>query len=148
MSGKTKRVLNIVLILLVVLTVFFIWHNSSMSREASSNMSNGLLEKLRPYAEILGISIKDDILLRKLAHIAEYALLGMEVGLLFLLNGRNELRNFLQTLLLCILVAALDEVIQLNVGRNGHIHDVMLDGFGALCGAGLSFCIPLPKVDK
>lgn len=150
MNSKAKRFLSIILVVLIVLTVIFIWRNSAMSREQSSQMSNSLLEWLRPSAEFMGIFFKDDVLLRKLAHLLEYAALGVELAVLAFVNDRKKLCNIIYCVALCVAIAAVDEIIQLNVGRNGHIHDVMLDTFGAVCGAfgAYGICIRFCRNDK
>ena len=72
-------------------------------------------------------------LLRKAGHFSEYFILGILAMLTVL---QTKLRyGKLSVLVFCVLVAAVDETIQLFVsGRSGQVTDVMLDSVGALCG--------------
>ncbi|GAB6988097.1 hypothetical protein JCM16418A_01470 [Paenibacillus pini] len=92
------------------------------------------------------ISMKDsgaagliEFLIRKLAHVVEYAILG---GLLFQLL-RKGLRfsvsiSFFLALLFCVLYASSDEIHQLfTAGRNPKMADVYLDTAGACLGMSL-----------
>ena len=72
-------------------------------------------------------------LLRKAGHFTEYFILGM-LSINAFLRIEFSYKKWLG-LWLCILVAAMDETIQLFVsGRSGQITDVLLDSVGALCG--------------
>jgi len=72
-------------------------------------------------------------LLRKAGHFSEYFILGI-LAVLTVLQTKLRYRR-LSALFFCVLVAAVDETIQLFVsGRSGQVTDVMLDGVGALCG--------------
>ena len=71
-----------------------------------------------------------DLLLRKLAHTAEYALLG---ALFVRAIGRSSL-----AFTLTVLYAASDEIHQTFVeGRVGAVHDVAIDAIGAAIGIAL-----------
>jgi VanZ family protein len=68
-----------------------------------------------------------DLVLRKLAHAAEYALLG---ALLVRATGRGGL-----AFILAVLYASSDEIHQTFVeGRVGAVHDVAIDAVGAAIG--------------
>jgi len=85
-------------------------------------------------------------LLRKGAHFTEYFVLGVLMLSTFIQmwaqNQRGafeicgkKVRCFLPSFILCVLVASVDETIQLFVdGRAGRIADVLLDGSGAFVG--------------
>lgn len=72
-------------------------------------------------------------LLRKTGHFSEYLILGV---LSMLTLVQTELRYRKVTALgVCVLVASVDETIQLFVsGRSGQVADVVLDGCGAMAG--------------
>ena len=113
------------LLVLTVLWLCVIWGHSMMPAEDSGNESNFLAEWLMQY-----IPWMDDYVIRKVAHFAEYAVLG---GLLlgaFPKRGRDAV---LRAVLAGLLVALIDETIQLfSPGRSGQVSDVWLDlaGFG------------------
>ncbi len=73
------------------------------------------------------------MLLRKAGHFSEYFVLGVLSNISFSKTDFRY-RKWLG-LEFCVLIAAMDETIQLFVsGRSGQISDVMLDSIGALCG--------------
>ena len=94
--GNRKRCWNTVLTVLLVSTLCFIWGNSLLDREESSDLSQGILAQLAPLIEGLGLDTQDDHWLRKLAHFLEFALLGGELILLFYVNaGARPASRFL-----------------------------------------------------
>ena len=136
MNVNTRKLLTCSLILLVVLTLCFIWGNSLQSSEASSNISNTLLDFVNKHLGHLGLELKDDHFLRKLAHFGEFALLGMEMFFLVSLRRlkRTKASTYVLTLAFCLFVAVTDETIQLFVGRSCLITDVILDFAGSFIG--------------
>ena len=132
MSFNKRRAFTFALVLLIVLTLCFIWGNSLLDSSSSTELSNGLLVKLRPFLAMLGIELEDDLLLRKLAHFCEFFALGSELAALMLLW--NQRRVFLCCSCISALAGLVDETIQFFTGRYSHVHDVLLDSFGGICG--------------
>lgn len=128
------------LALLICITLAFIWGNSILSREQSTDVSKGLLEFIRPVLEALGLECESDHWLRKLAHFCEFALLGAEFSALSALEEKRSLWELTRCALCCLAVAVADETIQYFSGRYPHILDVLLDFSGSICGIVL-FCI-------
>ncbi len=134
---KTQRRARMCLFALFVLTLGFIWWNSLQSGLESSNLSGSFgafLERL------LGFPI-DSFLLRKLAHFSEYGLLGAEAAAAERLTpGRGAFgalsgRNLLETPLLGLLAAVIDETLQLfSEGRAAAVPDVWIDTAGFCTG--------------
>lgn len=81
-------------------------------------------------------------LVRKLAHMTEYASLGVLSCALALTFGM-KIKNLLFAFLFCVLYSGSDEFHQLFVpGRSGQITDVLIDSGGALIGiAGFSLLV-------
>lgn len=139
LSGKSR----IVYLLLTLLWVAVIFSFSLQPASTSSQMSRGvghwLVETFAPtFAEQLATMRVEKLellhtLLRKAGHFSEYFILGILASLTAL---QTKLRyRKLSALSFCVLVAAIDETIQLFVsGRSGQVSDVVLDGVGALCG--------------
>lgn len=76
--------------------------------------------------------------IRKCAHFTEYFVLG--VLMMLAVNQTKLSLKQIISLILCVLVASVDETIQLFVpGRSGMIKDVILDGVGSA--VGLLSCI-------
>lgn len=130
----------------MLLTVGFIWSNSMRNAAASTEQSGFFKDLFRQMFDITKEPFRFLYNnLRKLAHFSEFALLGAETAGLLLVPpvGRRGLR-FLSGAGLCLLVAAVDEGIQLFVpGRVGSLVDIGIDGAGALCGMLLAFGVIL-----
>lgn len=82
------------------------------------------------------------MLLRKAGHFSEYFVLGVLSSISFSKTDFRY-RKWLG-LEFCVLIAAMDETIQLFVsGRSGQISDVMLDSIGALCGMAVTMVVTM-----
>ena len=135
------------LTLLLALTLAFIWGNSLLSRETSGMLSDTLMEKLNAAAAFLGlpedlftvmadtdddgIEEESSYLIRKAAHVTEFAVLS---ALLWLRLGPESPRRGRLTLGLCAAVAAADETIQIFSRRGPSVIDVGIDCCGAALG--------------
>ena len=131
MSAKVRKVATVFVFLLIILTLAFIWGNSLQSRESSGELSNSLLSLVNVYLHYFGIELKDDYLLRKLAHFSEFCLLELEVFCLLLLRKTGRSKRVFYSLAVCIIVAAIDEGIQYFSGRACRLSDVALDVCGS-----------------
>ena len=81
---------------------------------------------------------------RKIAHFAEYMILGVLSAASWFFYREEKNRNPISFAAwgFCILFAVLDELHQAFVpGRTSSVRDVLLDSIGALCGAVLTVCI-------
>ena len=82
---------------------------------------------------------------RKCAHFIEFFILGM--FMILTMNQTKVTRVMRISLVLCVVVAAMDETLQLFVpGRAGLLTDVLLDSFGSFIG--ILLCVFLMKVRK
>lgn len=106
----------------------FIFFQSALSADVSSTQSNSVLEILKHFWPEL-----NHTLLRRLAHFAEYFVLGCcTLGMFFNTEGFK----FSKPMLFCLLTATADETLQIYVaGRSSEIFDVWMDFGGALVGA-------------
>ncbi len=130
---------KIVLWILLIGCMVLIFNFSSQPADDSMDLSDGLLNKILVF---LKISLPEDVVIfmrvfiRKVAHFAIYALLGI-LAYLLLKTGysiENKLA-FPWALAVSAFYAVTDEVHQLFVsGRSGSVKDVFLDSVGALCG--------------
>ena len=99
-----------------------------------------------------------EALLRKSAHFIEYAVLGSELSLLFVLYGlkKDDTRNvktifighIMQLFIVSVLVAMIDETIQYFSGRYSSLFDVWLDLTGVTFAAIVFFIIVSIKAKK
>ena len=120
-------------LLLILVTLLFIWSNSLKDATDSSAQSGTVALW---FARTFDIGrqpfrfIYEN--LRKVAHFLEFALLGAEVGLLLLLNGKSRARFLLLGVSFCAVCAAIDECIQYFVpGRACTVTDVFIDTAGS-----------------
>ncbi len=132
---KTRRICTAVLTIGLLATLCFIWGNSMQSVEASQALSLGVLEKVRPVLEAMaGVGRVTDHLVRKLAHFAEFAALGMQLALLLIMFGHVRLQSAINCLFFGLTIAVLDETIQIFTYRGSQLQDVWLDFFGFCAG--------------
>lgn len=140
MSKRT--VFRAAIYVLIALNVAFIWSMSIFSREASTEQSDGvigLLGTLFPFLERLPAKLIE-IIVRKLAHFAEFASLGVLSALALWdhTSARGRSADFFPAspvaLMLCLLVASTDETIQLFADRGSMVSDIFLDFSGAVFG--------------
>lgn len=138
MPNRRKVALFVILILLLI---GFIWGNSLLSKEASGEQSGFWMRLLQPLLNPNG-RIPEDAFhqsVRKAAHFAEFAVLGLLVGGLFATIGLLRGKRFWSLpVLMVLLVAVLDEYIQYFSDRGSAVTDVILDFSGGLTGLGIA----------
>lgn len=115
----------------LVLWVLFIWGNSLVPGDASSEESGLILELLSPLIRALGVADMDaaHTFIRKCGHFSEYLVLALLTWKVF---GREALAA---AVVIGIAVPCIDETIQRFVpGRCGVIGDVLIDCAGFAVG--------------
>ena len=120
-----------------VLTAGFIFSNSIPSISESSQMSGPLAALLQSYLDPNGILSPEQFhnLTRKVAHFLEFGLLGLFVCGFTNNLGKLRLRRYVALpMLLTLLTAVADELLQHFTQRGSSVTDVALDFAGALCG--------------
>lgn len=134
---KTHRHL-IISLLLIAVTVGFIWLNSALSGADSSALSGKFRAVLETVLKLLHFpAAQTEFLLtyvRKVAHAVEYAVIGAELGFLWAGLGKRfqGLWNAFSTVLT---ISVLDETIQLFADSRGpQITDVLLDTASGIAG--------------
>ena len=131
---------------LLVVTIAMIWGQSMISREGSRRESDALLVFLKPFIDIrigdLGSETYEMLsnIVRKLAHITEYTILGCEIMAYRIVKSGSEFKRgqMMQLLFWGMLVGLLDETIQVFSGRGPMVTDVWIDTFGVLLGLSIS----------
>ena len=132
---RKQRVVYIVLIILILVTIVFIWSNSLQSIPESQAKSIGFLNKVKPFLEIfVGTGNVTDHLVRKLAHFTEFGALGCELPLLLALRKRINWQSVINSAFFAMTVALTDETIQIFSGRGSQVQDVWLDFAGSCTG--------------
>ncbi len=132
-----RNIQIIILSILIVITLGFIWGNSMLPAEDSSEISGSLMIFVEDFLEriIPGYSPAQDTsdtLIRKLAHFTEFMILGIELTILLYQLLK---RNLILPPFCGLLAAVCDETIQIfSDGRSSQISDVWIDFGGVLLG--------------
>ena len=92
-----------------------------------------LLEKVRAYHEEELYRLLH-VVVRKGAHLFEYAMLGSLLYLLFKCFKQREYNCWIYALFLVLLCATMDEFFQSFVGRTSSVRDVLIDFIGGILG--------------
>ena len=140
--------------ILLILTLAFIWGNSMLSGEVSGAISDGVMSIMNAAAEKLGlgedfftfmydedgdgVSDPTSHIVRKMAHVTEFAVLG---ALLYLRLENSGLGRAAEAFGLGAAAGAADELIQFFFDRGSQFRDVCLDAGGVLLGIGLAILI-------
>ena len=129
-TNKKKR--NIIIVLMTI-TLGFIWGNSLLPAAESGAVSQWVHAIINVILGDTGnTGLSGEGVLRKLAHAAEFALLGIELTLLMAADLKRKLPL---VALFGLFAALIDETIQLFVvGRSGQIKDVWIDLAGFVVG--------------
>ena len=126
----------------IVAITLFIFGNSLLGYNTSHNTSDAVSDLILPDAYS-----RDEtalLIIRKAAHLIEYAALGFAVMLLAEYVSRTYGKKLYGTALFYVLfVPVLDEYIQSFSDRTSSIGDVLLDFLGALLGFALLFLMRL-----
>jgi VanZ family protein len=121
-------------LLVVVYIICFIWWQSMQGGMASHAESRYVVAVVMSYARGTMIApYVNDVVIRRLAHLTEYAALGCAFSEFFLLKSGKSQKKWV--LLLGFSIAAFDEYIQqFSGGRTSAWHDVGLDTIGCMVG--------------
>lgn len=143
---KRKKLLTVLILCATALTLVFIFGNSLLSREASSRLSDLASSLLGAHivssAEELAAADTwfTSHLIRKLAHMTEFAFLGAELTLIcrrFFKKAPVPLVPLFSGLLL----ALADETVQIFSLRGPSVTDVWIDGAGVALGVAAAMLI-------
>ena len=146
---KNKRFIFITITLIWTALIFSF---SLQSGEVSGDLSGSVLEALLGFfmPGVLESPEKLELfhlILRKCAHFTEFMFLGVlsSIALKYMQIGYKSIIG----LGYCVLIASLDETLQLFVsGRAGRVQDVLIDSAGALAGIVVVFiCFKFIKCD-
>ena len=138
-----------VFIICTLLTLIFIFRNSMDGREESTAKSGQLLVFLQ---ETLGLKFLTNHILRKIAHVVEFAFLGFFAEGVFLLALNLIFKKYagrvslVFTVLFGLITALLDETVQIYTDRGSMVTDAWIDFSGVVLGS--LFCLILHSVIK
>lgn len=122
-------------IIAAILVTIFIFSNSMQDAASSTKQSDVIVDTLISTVESVGVTAnrsETEHLVRKCAHILEFAVQGLFITLCFDVPFKKRLYRVLPT---GFLTACTDEFIQLfSNGRAAMIQDVFIDTAGCLAG--------------
>ena len=125
----------------ILVVILFIWGHSMMPHSASFRESGFIF---RLFKFLFGPGFISEFLIRRSAHVIEYAVLGAMLSAFCF--QKQTFWKWGWVLNLGCLVAFMDETIQIFSGRTARITDAWLDLSGVLAGA--LFVIALKRVTK
>ncbi len=135
MKTKTKNILIAIVVLLIVATLVFIHGNSMQTASNSIKISGRVYAKLNAFMPwLFNDKLISASVIRKLAHFLEFFALGLEFSLLFLLLNKFMGKKILLVLLIGIIDASLDEILQIFFSRGASVIDVLIDFSGYVLG--------------
>ncbi|MBR3988866.1 MAG: VanZ family protein [Clostridia bacterium] len=137
MKLSKNSVIRVILVVLLILVTFFIFKNSFENLATSHQYSENVMDVIAPNRDATDYSGNSNMerLIRKSAHLVEYAVLGVVVMALAL-NIRNLLKNAVYgiSLFYALFIAVLDEHIQSFSERTSSTGDILLDFVGSMIG--------------
>ena len=137
-----KRFFALVLVLVIAATVAFIFYNSSLPPEKSSEQSGavgGIIAEIIPPETELGGFLQKYI--RKIAHFTEYGLLGIELALMCVFLVKRRMPFALGSLFFAGTVALVDETVQIFSERGPTVSDIWIDIGGFLFFSALAYFV-------
>lgn len=141
---------KVIVIAFISFLIGFILYQGSRSSDVSIEMSDkivnklvAILQDLFPSSNPITIYRLIHVLIRKAAHLFEYALLGGGLFLYFRYQKYTTIDQWIYSLFIVLLFATTDEYIQSFVGRTSSVRDVILDFIGGI--AGISSMMLLSK---
>ena len=142
--SKQRKIALYIIIALIVLTIGYIWLNSSKSKEQSSENSEQVSSGVQEMAD--AVFGKDTITItnegmRKFAHFIEFAALGAEFCALYIVLKKQSFDSFLQMLPFGLYVAVIDEGIQILSDRGPEVRDIFIDYSGYLAATLIFFIV-------
>jgi VanZ family protein len=142
---KIKKILNIILLIIVIFTIFmFSNQNSKDSGKISKdfgvqvvttidNITNTKIEGNKSKEQYVK---KNLYFIRKFAHISEYIILSIVLLGLISYYKKIDIKWLIISIVICIIFASIDEFHQLFIsGRTGKVIDVFIDTIGIIIGS-------------
>lgn len=136
-----KKKYFLLFFILIWLIVIFIFSGQS-SLESNGNSKNVIRTVSKIVIKITNKEFSDkkideianklNVPLRKTIHISEYFILSILILIILKDFNFKNYELYITTILLCILIATVDETHQLFVGRTGSFIDILIDTSGCV----------------
>jgi len=132
---KMQKIFTFIVLSLLIVTLIFIFSNSLEPVAESAKKSQYTMNRFAPFLGIVfGKGSVTENLVRKIAHFAEFTVLGSELLLLVAVNRRVRLQSISNCLFFGLIAALTDESIQMLTDRSPEVKDILLDFSGVLTG--------------
>jgi len=127
-----KKIMRIVLIIFILIWMRIVFGFSGDTGEVSAGLSTRIAMLFSKKENVILVL---EPIIRKLAHLSEYALGGILFYGLFLTFNISSKKQVIFSVLIGFLYSVTDEIHQLFVpGRSGKIEDVVIDTLGVILG--------------
>ena len=131
---------SIIFALCVILTMGYIFGNSLQPQQDSAGASQSVTDQIKPLMDPDN-RISEDVFhgyIRKVAHGAEFWVLGIFLSLFFYQIGTHTHQRYISLPLLLVLCTAVtDEWLQSFNDRSSELRDVLIDFAGGAVGIGV-----------
>ena len=152
---RKKKVL-IFFYITFTISLALVWGQSCFSREDSRVSSDIVVEMIKPidqletgYRSENGWTYTElSTYVRKFAHVIEYAALSFQLMCIFLLKGKRKLVWYINCTFMIMLIALIDETIQIFSNRGSEIGDIWIDLAGNALGLLAAFIIGTIVIKK
>lgn len=134
MNHTAKRTCAVILLLITAALLIFIWGNSLMSRQLSHLKSESALQAVSPLFDSIANSGLTEPMLRKIAHFAEFFAVSAAITLLLRLFRPLSAQLIFNCLSLGLMIAVIDESLQIISLRGPLVSDILLDFCGVITG--------------
>ena len=145
-SYKMLRILYCTL----TLSLIAVWGQSCMNKTESAVYSDMVIDTVAPVDELkeggeaeYGEYMRLNAIVRKAAHVIEYALVGFQVMCILFLRKKTKIRDYITCVYIGLTVALVDETIQIFSSRGPLILDLWIDLGGIVVGIGVALLIRL-----
>jgi VanZ family protein len=123
---------------IIIITLLYIWNNSVQSTTRSNEQSSKVLDIIEEVFNTPPLdTVEAQYIVRKAAHVLEFAMLGLEMALLLYLTGKMRRQNLVGVLFIGLVSAVTDETIQIFSRRGSLVMDVWIDFAGFTAGIGI-----------
>ena len=142
MKFSIKRKIALIITIIFTLgTLAFIWGSSMLPKTQSAEQSGGVFSAVKVvFDAIFGEGVITPEIFRKLAHGAEFLLLGVELNLLLFIIKKYDYKTIYLPVVIGLGVGIIDECIQILSDRGPMVTDALID-FGGVVVASLIFFI-------
>lgn len=122
-------------ICVIFITLACIFNNSLQSADRSNEQSSRVLEVIEELFSTPQLDTETaQHIVRKAAHVAEFALLGLVMALFLIFTGKAFRQNLVTVLFIGLISAVVDETVQIFSLRGSQVMDVWFDVMGLLLG--------------